>query len=180
MRAAELVAEYLAVGIGRRSRHRRRLQLALNRTRDFDFAIGEICAHGVADPTQFIMSHRSGYLWQAPGRLPRVGQPFERWKAATTVAERNTKSFEMQELFNRQPTSVPLYYPDENWAFRADAFDGWVESPGFGIVQSGHCCRPTSGAGQRRRRGGAMTTTTRRPGPVATAGKVQTRGKAAP
>lgn len=39
----------------------------------------------------------------------------------------------MQERFNDQPTSIPLYYPDEAWAFRPDAYDGWVESPGFGI-----------------------------------------------
>jgi len=137
VRAAELVAEELRlVGIG--------LKLetldaggmvALNRTRDFDFAIGEIGAHGVADPTQFIMSHRSGYLWQAPKiPYPEWDTLFERWKAATTVPGRRAVSFEMQDLFNRQPTSIPLYYPDEYWAFRPGAFDGWVESPGFGIV----------------------------------------------
>ena len=53
---------------------------------------------------------------------------------ATTVPERKAVSFEMQELFNRQPTSIPLYYPDEYWAFRAGSYSGWVESPGFGIV----------------------------------------------
>ncbi|NLU60784.1 hypothetical protein HCA61_00695 [Rhodococcus sp. HNM0563] len=41
---------------------------------------------------------------------------------------------EMQELFNRQPTAIALYYPDETWAFRSDRFAGWVETPGYGIV----------------------------------------------
>lgn len=137
VRAAELVAEeFKAVGVEMKVETLDAGgMLALNRTRDFDFAIGEIGAHGVADPTQFIMSHRSGYLWQAPKiPYPEWDSLFERWKAAPTVSERKAVSFEMQVLFNRQPTSIPLYYPDENWAFRADAFDGWVESPGFGIV----------------------------------------------
>jgi ABC-type transport system substrate-binding protein len=70
VRAAELVAEeYKAVGIQMKVETLDAGgMLALNRTRDFDLAIGEIGAHGVADPTQFIMSHRSGYLW--PGGAP--------------------------------------------------------------------------------------------------------------
>jgi len=137
VRAAELVAEELRlVGIGLDLETLDAAgMLALNRTRDFDLAIGEIGAHGVADPTQFIMSHRSGYLWQSPQMpYPEWDALFQRWKAATTVPERKSVSFEMQDLFNRQPTSIPLYYPDEYWAFRSEAFDGWVESPGYGIV----------------------------------------------
>ena len=104
-------------------------------SRDFDLTISDIGAHGVADPTQFIMSHRSGYLWQAPAlKYPEWDALFERWKATTTAAERTAVLFEMQELFNRQPTSIPLYYADEHWAFRPGSFDGWVESPGLGIV----------------------------------------------
>ncbi|HEX7276531.1 MAG TPA: ABC transporter substrate-binding protein [Acidimicrobiales bacterium] len=137
VRAAELVAEDLGgVGIAVEiTTLDAGGMLALNRSRDFDLAIGEITAHGVADPTQFIMSHRSGYLWQSPQMpYPEWDVLFERWKAAPTVPERRVVSFEMQALFNRQPTSIPLYYPDEYWAFRAGAFDGWVESPGFGII----------------------------------------------
>ena len=40
----------------------------------------------------------------------------------------------MQVLFNQQPTSVPLYYPDEYWAYRPGAYQEWLESPSFGIV----------------------------------------------
>ena len=137
LRAGELVAEHLkALGL--------RVEVvsldagaitALFQSRDFDLAVSDIGAHGVADPTQFIMSHRSGYLWQAPKlAYPEWDALFERWKATTDVASRTAVLFEMQELFNRQPTSVPLYYADEQWAFRPGAFDGWVESPGYGIV----------------------------------------------
>jgi peptide/nickel transport system substrate-binding protein len=107
----------------------------LGTSRDFDLTISDIGAHGVADPTQFIMSHRSGYLWQAPTLpYPAWDSLFERWKATTTVADRTAVLFEMQELFNRQPTSIPLYYADEHWAYRPGSFDGWAESPGLGIV----------------------------------------------
>lgn len=136
LRSAQLIVEHLqAVGI-------RATVVSLDAggitqlgtSRDFDLTISDIGAHGVADPTQFIMSHRSGYLWQAGLEYPEWDALFERWKATTTVAERTAVLFEMQELFNRQPTSIPLYYADEYWAFRPGSFDGWVESPGLGIV----------------------------------------------
>ncbi|MDP9020345.1 MAG: ABC transporter substrate-binding protein [Actinomycetota bacterium] len=137
VRAAELVGEQLgAVGVGLRVEPLDAAALSnLFRSRDFDTAIGTIGAHGVADPTQFIMSHRSGYLWKAPElAYPEWDALFEEWRAATTVEARTEVLFEMQELFNRQPTSIPLAYPDEHWAFRPGAFDGWVESPSYGIV----------------------------------------------
>ncbi|MBW3615052.1 MAG: peptide ABC transporter substrate-binding protein [Actinobacteria bacterium] len=137
VRAAELVAGHLkAVGIAATVQAVDAAGLkAVAGSRDFDFTVAEIGAHGVGDPTQFIMSHRSGYLWQSPKvPYPEWDALFERWKATTTVPERTAVMFEMQELFNRQPTSVPLYYPDERYAFRPDAFAGWAESPGFGII----------------------------------------------
>lgn len=137
VRAAELVAEDLkAVGM------RAAVQtvdaaglMQVSQSRDFDFTVSSIGAHGVADPTQFIMSHRSGYLWQAPKvPYPEWDALFGRWKATTTIADRTAVLFEMQELHNRQPTSVPLFYPADQLAFRPAAFSGWAESPGFGIV----------------------------------------------
>jgi peptide/nickel transport system substrate-binding protein len=137
VRAAQLVAEQLgAVGLA--------VELVtidaataagLFKTRDFDLAVSVIGAHGVADPTQFIMSHRSGYLWDAPEiPYPEWDGLFEEWKAAATVEARTPILFRMQELFNRQPTSIPLFYPDEHWAFRPGAYDGWVEARSYGIV----------------------------------------------
>ncbi len=137
LRAGELVAEHLgAVGIGVKVEVVDGATMSsLFRSRDFDLSLSTIGAHGVADPTQFIMSHRSGYLWRAPDLVyPEWDALSEEWKASTTVEGRTEVLFEMQELFNRQPTSIPLAYPDEHWAFRPDAFDGWVESPSYGIV----------------------------------------------
>lgn len=137
VRAAEIVAEQLAeVGIAATAQGLDAGSFDdLSTSRNFDIFVNTITAHGVADPTQFIMSHRSGYLWDAPDLpYPAWDALFERWKATTTVEDRREVAFEMQRLFNEQPTSIPLYYPDENWAFRPELFSGWVESPGFGIV----------------------------------------------
>lgn len=137
VRTAELVAEHLgAVGF----------EVSVNlqdagamgglfSSRDFDASLGLITAHGVADPTQFIMSHRSGYLWRSPDiAYPEWEALFADWKEADTIAGRKAVSFDMQELFNSRPTSIPLVYPDENWAYRPASFVGWVESRGYGIV----------------------------------------------
>jgi peptide/nickel transport system substrate-binding protein len=137
VRAAEIVAEELGeVGIAATARGLDAGSFAdLSTSRDFDLQVSSITAHGVADPTQFIMSHRSGYLWDAPEiPYPQWDALFDRWKATTTVEDRRAVAFEMQRMFNEQPTSIPLYYPDEYWAFRQEAFVGWAESPGFGIV----------------------------------------------
>lgn len=135
VRAAELAAEHLSeVGLDTTIEALDAASLTEASTAEtYDMTIGSIGSHGVADPTQFIMSHRSGYLWEADLPYPEFDALFEEWKATTTIEDRRTVAWEMQELFNEQPTSIPLYYPDEAWAFRPDAYDGWVESPGFGI-----------------------------------------------
>ncbi len=148
LRSAELVAEDLReVGIGAQVEVLDAGSVAdLAKSRDFDMVIGAIGPHGVADPTQFIMSHRSGYLWRAPKLpYPEWDALFGRWKATTTIQDRLGVLEEMQTLFNRQPTSIPLYYPDEYWAFQPDRFAGWVESPGYGIVHKWSLLPPLVG-----------------------------------
>ena len=137
VRAAELVAEDLTrVGIRVRLRPLDTASVAeLSTNRDFDLAISTISAHGVADPDQFVMSHRSGYLWRAPTLpYPEWDALYTRWREAGTNAERLPVLREMQRMFNRQPTSIPLAYPDEYYAFRPDRYGGWRESPGYGVV----------------------------------------------
>ncbi|MBW3591162.1 MAG: ABC transporter substrate-binding protein [Actinobacteria bacterium] len=148
VRAAELIRADLAeIGISADVQTKDAASIGeLFRSRDFDLYINTITAHGVADPTQFIMSHRSGYLWKAPDMpYPQWDALFEQWSAATTIADRTKTLFEMQELFNSQPTSVPLYYPDEYHAYRAGTFDGWVESPGSGVVHKWSLLPPEVG-----------------------------------
>lgn len=136
MRVAELVADQaMEVGI------RLTIQLLdvgsvrrLGASRAFDVYVSEIGPHGVADPDQFIMSHRSGYLWKAGLPYPAMDALWNEWKNAVDVESRKQVSFRMQELFNRQPTSIPLYYPATTFAYRPAAYDRWVEVRGFGIV----------------------------------------------
>ena len=64
---------------------------------------------------------------------PALEALIEEWKAAESIPAAAV-SFRMQELFNSQPTSIPLHYPSGEQAYRPEAFDGWVESPGYGIV----------------------------------------------
>lgn len=155
VRAAELVAEYLGeVGIEARIEPKDGgFMGSLHQSRQYDLQVKPITAHGVADPTQFIMSHRSGYLWKAPAlAYPDWDALFELWKAASTLEARNEVMQKMQVLFNDAPTSIPLYYPDEYWATR-DAYDGWVESPGYGVVHKFSLLPPEVG-----RNAGAVVT----------------------
>jgi peptide/nickel transport system substrate-binding protein len=137
VRAAELLAEDFAeVGI----------DVAINpldagsvsdasAKKNYDLFITTNSPHAVADSTQFVMSHRSGNLWKHPDLVyPEFDALYDAWKVTETNEDRIAAMQDMQKLFNRQPTAIALYYPDEFWAFRADTFGGWVETPGYGIV----------------------------------------------
>lgn len=136
IRAAEMLKEqYAKVGIKIKVEVLDSGTMAtVSQTRDFDLVIGNIGAHGVADPDQFVMSHRSSYLWNKDIPYPAMDELTKKWMAETSVDKRKEISFKMQELFNKQPTSVVLYYPEEKFAFRSEKFDQWVESPGYGII----------------------------------------------
>lgn len=103
--------------------------------KNYDMQVTVNSPHAVADSTQFIMSHRSGNLWKYPDiAYPEFDALYNAWKATETNDARIAVMQDMQKLYNRQPTAIALYYPDEAWAYRADAFGGWVETPGYGIV----------------------------------------------
>jgi peptide/nickel transport system substrate-binding protein len=102
---------------------------------EYDLYIRTNSPHAVADPTQFIMSHRSDNLWMHPDlAYPEFDALYDKWKATETNEDRVAAMQEMQKLFNRQPTAIALYYPEEHWGYRADTFTGWIETPGYGIV----------------------------------------------
>ncbi|THF75752.1 ABC transporter substrate-binding protein [Cohnella fermenti] len=107
---------------------------AISSERTFDMIIGMIGAHGVGDPDQFVMSHYAGYLWKKDVPYPAMDTLIEQWKQETTIEGRKLISFQMQELFNKQPTSLTVYYPEQNWAYNPDKFADWVETPGYGMI----------------------------------------------
>ncbi len=136
LRAAELLQRQLAdigVSISIESADQTAIT-KLFTTREFDLYLTEIGPHGVADPDQFVMSHRSGYLWKKGLPYPEMDGLIGEYLAAPDAETRRLVLFQMQTGFNERPTSLALYYPRERWAFRSSAFRGWVESPGFGIV----------------------------------------------
>lgn len=135
LRAAEVVAKQLqSVGIALRveamdqSRHR-----ALFSTRQFDLMIGEMGPHGIADPNQFVESHRSGYLWKAGRPNAPLDQLIARWRRATTADARLQAAFALQRLHSKAPTTIVLYYPNARWAYRPQAYDRWRALPGMGV-----------------------------------------------
>jgi len=106
----------------------------LFKTRQFDFYITLNGPHGVADPDMFVMMQLSGNLWNPAIPYPALDSLIAAWMKASDVESRKQVSFKMQELFSSQPTAIPLYYPASTFAYRAAAYDNWVESPGYGIV----------------------------------------------
>ncbi|MBI4178349.1 ABC transporter substrate-binding protein [bacterium] len=136
VRAAELLAPQLAA-VGLKARIKSLEPGAFRKfagAHDFDIQISSITPHSVADPDQFVMSHKSGYLWREGVPYPEMDALIERWQKSESVEERRQAGFAMQELFNEFPTSLILYYPDEYWAYRPGAYAGWAQVPGQGIV----------------------------------------------
>lgn len=135
LRSAEVVAGQLrSAGIALRveamdpSRHR-----ALFTTRQFDLMIGEMSPHGIADPDQFVESHRSGYLWKVGLPNAPLDELIARWRRAASAEERLQAGFAMQRYHNAAPTSLVLYYPNARWAYRPQAFNRWRSLPGLGV-----------------------------------------------
>jgi peptide/nickel transport system substrate-binding protein len=136
VRAAELlVGQLKAVGVDVSVRTTDAATIrSLFRSRDFDVMIEQGFAHELADPDQFIESSRSGLAWSKDLPYPEWDRLVAQWKQATDLASRKAILFQLQALFNSQPTVIPLWYPYESWAFRPAAYDGWSESRGYGIV----------------------------------------------
>lgn len=137
VRTAELMAEHFTTNVGIKMDVQ-----ALDATtfsahsneKKYETTISLIGPHGVADPDQFIMSHRSGYLWNKEIAYPEMDSLISDWMAATDIDSRKSISFDMQTQYNSQPTSIALYYPEEVYAYNAEVFDNYVESLGYGII----------------------------------------------
>ncbi len=137
LRVAELlVRQFATVGVAVNIESQDQTVITkLFSSRDFELYITEIGPHGVADPDQFVVSQRSGYLWKKGLAYPELDALVQEYTAAADKEGRRAALFRMQTLFNQRPTTLALYYPEDHWAVRRAAFDGWVESRGYGIVQ---------------------------------------------
>ena len=102
------------------------------RTMDFDMSVGEIVPHGLADEDMLIILRnvdRARELIKDDEKDAIV----VRWFEATTSEERMVFAGELQELNNRYPNYIILWYPKGMWAYRKDVYDNYVVSPGYGI-----------------------------------------------
>ncbi|GEK34886.1 ABC transporter substrate-binding protein [Kurthia sibirica] len=102
--------------------------------KNYDLYVSLIGPHGAADPDQFIMSNRSGYLWTKDLSYPAMDSLQKEWEATSTAEARKAVSFKLQTLYNAQPTAISLYYPEAVYAYNAKKYDGYVETLGFGII----------------------------------------------
>ena len=137
VRAAELMAEQFSTNVGIKmdvESMDATTFTAISSEKDYEMTISLIGPHGVADPDQFIMSQVSGYLWDKTIPYPELDALIADWKAANSIEQRKEISFDMQALYNSQPTSVALYYPEEVYAYNSEVYDNYVESLGYGII----------------------------------------------
>lgn len=107
---------------------------AASNEKNYDMYVSLIGPHGAADPDQFVMSQRAGYLWAKGLAYPEMDALQTEWEDANTAEKRKAVSFKMQTLYNSQPTAISLYYPEQVYAYNANSYSGYVESLGFGII----------------------------------------------
>jgi peptide/nickel transport system substrate-binding protein len=56
-----------------------------------------------------------------------------KWHEAGTREERFEVAGELQELMNKYPHRLVLWYPKGLWAYRWKTYDNYAVSPGYGI-----------------------------------------------
>lgn len=98
---------------------------------DFDISSFNGVPHLLGDPDQMIESLDS-LLSYDDSRYEELRQ---RWFETETVEGRREALFDIQELFVDNPAALTLYYPDTTFAYRPDAYDGWLTVNGQGIFQ---------------------------------------------
>jgi len=103
-------------------------------SREFDLYVFDAGPHSVADPDNYVMGLIGRHLWSAGVPYPALDALLKEWKQTTDIESRKQVLFKIQELMSREPTAIALYYPVSIFAYRPAAYDNWVESPGFGIV----------------------------------------------
>lgn len=96
---------------------------------EFDLASFIGVPHLLGDPDQMIESLRSLLFYEDP----RYEELEAEWFRTTTIEERREVLFEIQSLFVENPPAFTLYYPDTTFAYRPNAYDGWIPMKGHGI-----------------------------------------------
>lgn len=101
----------------------------------FDMLIDRFNFHLTSDPDQYVLNHGSNkFLWNTKEfPYPEYKTLEEQYIQANTLEKQKSAFHEMNRLYNKQPTVIPIWYPKEYQAFRKAAHDAWAEAPPFGI-----------------------------------------------
>ena len=99
---------------------------------EFDMKIGDITPHGIADQDMLIILYRGDY-GREMRHDPEKEEVVSRWYDAQSVEKRLEISYELQELMNKYPHRMILWYPKGLWAYRWEVYDNYQVSPGYGI-----------------------------------------------
>jgi len=100
---------------------------------EFEAYVWAATAHALADPTQLIQSFSaSSYLGTYDN--PEVGRLLAKAQGADTVEEFRSLIARTHRILADDPPVIPFFYPQERYAVRPAAFDGWEASPGLGVV----------------------------------------------
>ncbi|MBA2442598.1 MAG: hypothetical protein H0V53_09365, partial [Rubrobacter sp.] len=97
--------------------------------RDFELASFQGVPHLLGDPTQMIESLDSLLFYSNP----EYDELRSEWVQSTTVEEQDERLSEIQTLFVEDPAAFTLYYPDTNYAYNTEAYEGWIPVEGHGI-----------------------------------------------
>ena len=108
------------------------LSMTMWRKADFDMAISDITPHGIADQDMLIILYR-GDIKRELRPDPEKEEVVARWHDAQTREERFEVAGELQELMNKYPHRLMLWYPKGLWAYRWKSYDNYDVSPGYGI-----------------------------------------------
>lgn len=135
VRAAEIMVEQFAV-VGVKS-HVEAVDTAtfnsLTADGNYEFSIGEITPHGLADQDQYLQFYSGAQMKALLQGEPERLELYNKWWASTTREERQNWHFALQEYENRYPSRFMLWYPDGLFAYRWQSYDNYVSTSGYGI-----------------------------------------------
>lgn len=135
VRAAEImVRQFAAVGL--KSRVEAVDDATFNNltaSGNYDFSIGEITPHGLADQDQYLQFYSAPMMKKLLENEPERLELYNNWWRARTRAEREKWHFALQEYEIKYPSRYMLWYPDGLFAYRWRSYDNYVSTSGYGI-----------------------------------------------
>lgn len=136
VRTAEIIVEQLAA-IGIRA-HVEALETAayneaVNVKNNYDITVGEFVPHGLADDDMMLVL-QYGEIRTDLVPYPERDAAVEAWIEASTVEGRRKATYHLQELINKYPRRIMLWYPDGFFAYNNTRYDNYSAIMGEGDI----------------------------------------------